>query len=105
MACVEKPTETYDRALSFCLQFGVRERLVERDGGGCSFRWTSDIHTGFCQQDLEDIYIYITPSNDMPDLEDLPFGNMICFISCCLAVFFLEWFFFFLAMKNLTIAN
>lgn len=51
------------------------------------------------------IYIYITPSNDMPDLEDLPFGNMICFISCCLAVFFLEWFFFFLAMKNLTIAN
>lgn len=43
--------------------------------------------------------INMTPSNDMPDLEDLPFGNMICFISCCLAVGF------FSSHENLTIAN
>ena len=48
--------------------------------------------------------INMTPSNDMPDLEDLPFGNIICFISCCLAVFFLEWFLF-SGNENLTIVN
>ena len=46
---------------------------------------------------------YKPPSNDMPDLEDLPFGNMICFISCCLAVFGNGS--FFSSHENLTIAN
>lgn len=101
MACVEKPTETYDRALSFCLQFGVGERLVERDGGGCTFRWTSGIHTGFCQQDLEDKYDSI---QWYARFGRFTFWQYDLFYFLLPGSVFLECFFF-SSHENLTIAN
>lgn len=40
----------------------MTEPCQDKVGGkrwlGCSFRWTSDIHTGFCQQNLEDTNLH-----------------------------------------------
>ena len=79
----------------------VRIRLVERDGGGCTFRWTSDIHTGFCQQNLEDKYDSI---QWYARFGRFTFWQYHLFYFLLPGSVFLEWFLF-SGNENLTIVN